>query len=982
MRKYVSLTLLSLILITVIAAFSTVVSAQQKVGPASDSITFKRYPLTPDLIASAFQSGEIQAYIFGLRPTQLDAFKPIEASISYVTAPGGLVDIILNPAPVKTVNLSGDQTSKTVKEIASMLGVPDNIIVQYYYDKDKDLTFVDLAADGQRINPLGIKAIRFALNFIANRDYVVNTLYRGFASPMFTFLSAYDPDYALVADILLSYNFRYDPYYARKVVSDEMSKAGAYLVGGKWYYGGSPVVLKFIIRQEDERLDIGEEFAKDLEFLGFTIDKLITTFDVALSIVYDTDPAELQWHLYTEGWGKSAPDKYDSGTINQMCAPWFGYMPGWQTEGWWWYRNDLIDEYGQKIYNGLFTSREERDWLYRTVTQACIEDSIRIWLATRMDIHPVVKTMTGITTDLGAGMRSPFNTKGVSVPGKPDLTFGVLWVYTARTVWNIYGGFTDVYSVDIERATYDPMMWSHPHSGLPIPIRSGYEVVTAGPGGKLPIPSDAIWWDASQGKWVYARDLGRTEATSVVKFDMSKYLGTKWHHGQEITWADILANWALWLDICYNETKAKYETAISGPNKVFFDTVKALRIVGNTLEVYVDYWHFEPAYIASYATLTPINPAELLVVENYLVFDSKNYTFSTTLSRATGLPILNPVPFPEHAMSIKVVADNWVNRGYMPSKYFILPDGTNLMSASEWVSRLNALSSWIGVHNHAWISQGPYYLDTFDRLAQQATIKAFRDPTYPFTPDFWNLGGIISPRISDVVAPASIEIGSNQTVSLSVLGIGPFSVKYILREKVTNKILAVGKASEVEPGTFEIFIGGNVTSQFRPYYYYELLLIASSEAVAVIDTTTVTFESVPSLAELEKSLRGAIGEVSRQTQEQIEALRKSFTQALGTIGETLTSTLTNMSNSMTYLFNVTTSTLLTNMNNQYNTLSSKVDNAISRISAVSTKVDDLSSGQGDISAAIGSLSTYVTVVLAISIINLIISIVMPFIKRK
>lgn len=125
-----------LILLTVVAAFS-VVSAQQQVGPASESITFKRYELIPDLIVSAFQSGEIQAYIYGLRPAQLDAFKPIEANISYVTAPGGLVDIILNPAPVKTVNLTGNQTSKTADEIADLLGVPKNIIVQYYYDEEK-----------------------------------------------------------------------------------------------------------------------------------------------------------------------------------------------------------------------------------------------------------------------------------------------------------------------------------------------------------------------------------------------------------------------------------------------------------------------------------------------------------------------------------------------------------------------------------------------------------------------------------------------------------------------------------------------------------------------------------------------------------------------------------------------------------------------------------------------------------------------------
>ncbi|MEO3993340.1 MAG: ABC transporter substrate-binding protein [Desulfurococcaceae archaeon TW002] len=983
MRKYTSLTLLSLILIGVVVAFSAVVGAQQRVGPGSESITFKRYPVAmPDAIAAAFQAGELHAYIFGLRPAQLDAFKPVEGIIKYVTAPAGLLSIILNPAPIKIVNLSGDQTSKTPKEIANMLGVPENIIVQYYYDSEKNVTFVDLAADGEKINPLGIKRIRFALNYIANRDYIVNTLYRGYASPMYTFLSAYDPDYALIVDIILSYNFKYDVYYARKIVSEEMTKAGAYLVGGKWYYAGNPVVLKFIIRIEDERLDIGKEFSKDLQFLGFTIDETITTFDVAIGKVYDTDPAEFEWHLYTEGWGKGAPDKYDAGTINQMCAPWVGYMPGWQTEGWWWYRNDFIDEYGKNIYLGKFTSKEERNAWYRDVTKACIEDAIRIWLATSMSIHPVVKDMGGITTDLGAGMRSPYNTKGVYVPRKPDLTFGHLWVYTARTIWNIYGGFTDVYSVDIQRATYDPMLWPHPHNGLPIPIRSEYEVITAGPDGKLPIPSDAIWWDASRGKWVYANALGRVNATSLVKYDMSKYVGTKWHHGITITWADILASWALWLDIVYNETKANYETPISGPNKPLFDTIKALRIVGNTLEVYVDYWHFEPAYIASYATLTPINPVELLVVENYLVFDSKHYTFSTPLSRTTGLPVLNPVPFPDHAASIKSVADSWKETKYLPSKYFILPDGTNLMSSDEWSSRLSALSAWIEQHKHAWISQGPFYLDTFDRLGQQATIRAFRDPTYPFTPDFWNLGGIIPPRISDVIAPASIEIGSNQTISLNVLGVGPFSVKYILREKGTNKIMATGSATEVEPGVFEIFIGSDVTSEFRPYYYYELILIGISEAVAVIDTTIVTFESVPSLAELEKSLRGAISDVAEQTQRQMEELRASLSAALGVVGETLVSALNNMSNSMTYLINITGSTLLTNMNTQYNTLSSKMDGALGRISTLESRVDDLSESVGDLSSAVGSLTTYVTVVLVISIINLIAGVVLPFIRKK
>jgi outer membrane murein-binding lipoprotein Lpp len=89
-----------------------------------------------------------------------------------------------------------------------------------------------------------------------------------------------------------------------------------------------------------------------------------------------------------------------------------------------------------------------------------------------------------------------------------------------------------------------------------------------------------------------------------------------------------------------------------------------------------------------------------------------------------------------------------------------------------------------------------------------------------------------------------------------------------------------------------------------------------------------------------------------------------------------------MNNRFTYLLNATSSTLLTSMNDQFNTVSSKVDDALSRISTVNTKVDDLSSGQKDVSNAIGSLSTYVTAVLAISIINLIVSIALPFVRKK
>ena len=52
-----------------------------------------------------------------------------------------------------------------------------------------------------------------------------------------------------------------------------MLKLGATLVNGKWYYEGEPVVLIGLIRPEDERMQIGDYFAAQLEDIGFTVDR-------------------------------------------------------------------------------------------------------------------------------------------------------------------------------------------------------------------------------------------------------------------------------------------------------------------------------------------------------------------------------------------------------------------------------------------------------------------------------------------------------------------------------------------------------------------------------------------------------------------------------------------------------------------------------------------------------------------------------------
>ncbi|MEM4798967.1 MAG: ABC transporter substrate-binding protein, partial [Sulfolobales archaeon] len=362
-----SLALLLLMIVALSISFVTsytLAQAQQiPPGPASDQITYRR--VTIDTVVPEFQKGTLDGYLFAIKPTQLDQFQPLITAniIKFVQAPTGLVDFIFNPAPVKEIALDGDQRGKY---LPALIGYPESVITQVYYDPETNKTYVDICCDGKNINPLALQQVRFALNYAIDRDYVVKSIYRGYAAPMYTFLSKYDPDYLLIADIVAKYQFRYDLSYADQLITQALTAVGAYKVGGKWYYAGNPITLTFIIRTEDERKEIGDLFASALESLGFTVNRQYLTFGEALSRVYDSNPTDFLWHIYTEGWGRTAITRYDSGSINQFCAPWYGSMPGWQTPGWWWFRDDVMDEIGMKIYFGQFTSKDERDSLYRS----------------------------------------------------------------------------------------------------------------------------------------------------------------------------------------------------------------------------------------------------------------------------------------------------------------------------------------------------------------------------------------------------------------------------------------------------------------------------------------------------------------------------------------------------------------------------------------------------------------------------------------
>jgi len=865
--------------------YAQYVAPHRNPGPAVDSITFKRISL--DLAAAAVERREVDAYIFGLRPSQARAMVG-RPGIKIYSAPSGLYSIILNPAP---------------------------------------------APEGE-LNPLADRQIRFALNYLINRDFIVRELFAGLGAPMVTYLTPWDYDYISNIDLILRYDFRYDPAFAMQIIDQRMKDMGAEKIGGKWYYQGKPVTIKFVIRVEDERRQIGDAIASDLEKAGFTVERMYMEFGPAYDTVYNTDPAEFRWQIYTEGWGRTGILKYDNDP-GGFTAPWEGNMPGWGVEGWWQYENPEIDDLTTKLYKGEFASKEERDSMMKRVLQIALEDSVRLWVATRLDSYIARDDLTGVSQDIGAGLRSLLVWRNAYTPGKPDLTVGHLWVWTTRTVWNplqvaLVGGFVDVYSVDQAYLTSDPSTWTHPYTGLPIPFRSSWEVRTAGPTGSIPVPPDAYIWDVANDRWVSA---GGQTAKSVVTFDYSRFLQAKWHHGIQISLADYLYHVATRFEVAFDEEKAALEPAISGTLAPSLELVKGIRILpDNRVEVYIDYWFFDDAYIASFADLWPalMVPWEVIAATDRLNYIEKRYAYGGSSAAARGVNWINLV-LSDHAADVVDTLESMASERSFPESYFRMGERVfeTLDGAME---RYEAAISWGDAHKHMWISNGPFYLDLFDSAAQTSILRAFRDPSYPFKP-----GDNFYPAITPVqivrIGKGTVVPGATAQFIIDAEGEGLLKSRYLIRDVATGKILLIGDSESVTPKRMLIRLSPDFTSSLTPGALYELIVATYSEDAATISVSRDFFD-VLSLAPIEKEiesvskeltdrLRGvsedlasaisglgnAVSSVDRKIDTTSESLRSEFRSGVGDVGTRLEAATNTLSNDIRNLQRVAENTL-------------------------------------------------------------------------
>lgn len=642
-------------------------------------------------------------------------------------------------------------SSDRIDSVASREGL------QVYESTGGSYSILVNPAESEEFNPFSIREIRFAMNYLIDRKLIVNELMGGYGTTMISNYGPFDPDYLFIVDELESFNFRYNPSLADEIITQSLTDAGAKKVDGVWTFDGKQIQLTAFIRSDDPvRKSIGEILSSELEQIGFKVKKDFGDLNKAFVNVYGSNPADMKWSFYTEGWGgRSAFVKYDPVGLGQMYSPWFSNMPGFNDPTYWNYQNDYLDTITQKIYTGNFSSAQERIDLVKEATAEGVKESVRIFLASKIDQYVVNEKIDGIINDFGAGVPSRF-TPINSRTNSDSLTIGVKQIY--QGAWNPVMGISDVYSRQIWDIVSDPSVFKHPYTGQTIPIRTNFVVETAGSGEKLDVPSDAIIWSPTIQNWQKVEP--GTQATSKVTFDLTF---SKWHHGKQMDMNDVLHS--LYFTLEWGSEKQDndktFDTEYTPRAAQTVQTLIGVRPLDEkTLEVYVDYWHFDEAEIADWASLWSSVPWELMSAMEQAVVDGK-VSFSRSGAVSKSVNWLSLI-VPNDSNLIKQYLLQFKNSEFVPPslQYFELDD-------SYFTSRYDSSIQWIEENNHAVISNGPFYLKSYSPESRTITVEAFADESYPFEAGHWReFENVKFPKIIEVDIPDVITQQSKLSIPI------------------------------------------------------------------------------------------------------------------------------------------------------------------------------------------------------------------------
>ncbi|MGC9170253.1 MAG: ABC transporter substrate-binding protein [Thermoproteus sp.] len=760
--------------------------------------------------------------------------------------------------------------------------IPVNIITQL--QQNPNITFVspgmisgyDLLFNpypsNKTFNPFAYRQFRFLMNYLVDRSGIVQQVFHGLATPILAWPGPFALNsYVLIVPFVSQYNIHYDPTYVnasiwalfRQINQTDPIWHGRILWRGKWYYippnstTPQPVTIIFFIRNDDPyRYQMGLIFSEALQSLGFTIKPIYGTLTDALSTVYGSNPADMEWQIYTEAWSIT-PMPWDTGAGASFCASWSGNMPGWGEPGFWQYMNATIDNVTQIVSSGNFTSLDQFKQLSKIALSDCFAEAVRVWQVARSAAYPISTRLKNFMPSV-LGLETPYGVKFAYVPGKTTLTVGMLHV--KQFPWSPIGWIIsmDAYTADdVVGWLFDPFMAYDPFSGEPMPYRGAWSVQLSPNGSAIyPVPPNAVVWNATLGKWV-AVGPGQTAKAVIRYYYNGTWLGTNWQNGQPITMADVLMYWYWTFDLAQGApdlgANAKYIGDLQGALQPGVSTIAGVQFFPNgTVVVYSTYWFPDPNIVGSYYApyYSWSVPWEIYAAMFQAMKDGK-LALTRPEARSMKIPQVD-LTAKDSAQILAGYLANWSSTGFIwdNGSWACVPGVGCMLDKSQAVQAYQAALSFYNQYGHLFISNGPYILQSLISTTPQSAVFVLWSG-YPFSYNYWyskiygTLPSVPPNPLASVVSvtPTTLVAGQSNTITVTVQGVGlPRAYVYVANPQ--GQVVYSSTVTSSAPGQLTFTLPA---SALTVPGVYTLNMLVYTDKVTVPTTYSATLAVVPAV---------------------------------------------------------------------------------------------------------------------------------------
>ena len=704
-------------------------------------------------------------------------------------------------------------------------------------------------------NPFAIRDVRFALNFLINRQYVVDNILNGMGKPLIVPMIPGMPGaykYNMIAS-KMGIDAQGDEDKGIEMINAAMTRAselpelkGRLKKGNEfWEFDGEPVSINFVARADDPtvRMPIASYVGQQLEKAGIKAKMLNLERSKASELWRHSDPAKLKWNMYTGGWG-AAPDKWWDINVILYYSSVYGFNPGNNTPGFWNYRHEEIDKLCRAVYNGNITGLDQY-WDYTLkATEMGLKESVRIWVNLNTEIYIANDDNLEGRMLAGNGL-----TRYSLINAKPkDGTLRVTQISSTGSLfmdeWDPIGvnGFSSTYSTNIS-ALLDAPYWPRNYNKVEYVTDWSYvttshfktketkdEEGNRAPG--LDVPEEAIMWDSKEDKWV---SQGDRMSYSTTRYN---YDETVWHHGMEVSLDDyryVRAFLTEWINEDFEGDKY-YDSKISqryGGRMVDFAYI--WHDDANAITTYYNYTHPSPTdvEIAGMPWDSPGKlpmPWEIFEALARMVVDGGNsgevWSFQKN-DQSTHVDLLND----DCTADIRAELIEMKDEKHIPMYL------EGYTTEEEALARYEAAIKWIDEHDHALISDGPFYLYEYDMANNFAELRAFRHEKFPYEKGIYlEKWKNISMEIDNVEMPTMVEHGKDFEVTIDIVdSTYPEISKKPTTGGIVNLLFVAGDkeieipAEFVEPGVFKATVEGKYTEDLTADSYVILVRAGKNE---------------------------------------------------------------------------------------------------------------------------------------------------------